>query len=274
MEGLVLTIGATGRAAGLVVPALAERGARVRALIRDEKKRDTVLQRGANEVVLGDLEDHASIERALEGVTSIFYIPPVGLKDEGLTGLALVEAAERAGVRRFVFSSVIHPTLSVLPNHDMKAPVEEALVASRLEYVLLQPTVFFQNIVPAWPKVKETGVYAEPWNVETRFSRVDYRDVAEVAARAIVDDDLVYGTFELCAEGRLDRRDVAALMSDVLGRPVEAQRTDPATLPKEMAPLRPMYAWYDEHGLLGSAVTLRALLGREPRTLRDFLAAL
>jgi uncharacterized protein YbjT (DUF2867 family) len=51
---------------------------------------------------------------------------------------------------------------------------------------------------------------------------VDYRDVADVAAVAMTGDELSYGTFELCAPGLLDRREVAAIVSDVLGRPIVA----------------------------------------------------
>lgn len=59
----------------------------------------------------------------------------------------------------------------------------------------------------SWPEVRETGVLGEPWSAETRFSRVDYRDVAEVAAIALTDDRLLYGTYQLCADGHLNRHD-------------------------------------------------------------------
>lgn len=56
---------------------------------------------------------------------------------------------------------------------------------------------------------------------------MDYRDVAEVAAIALTEGRLLYGTFELSAEGALNRYDVAALISEVLGRPVTAKKVDP-----------------------------------------------
>jgi uncharacterized protein YbjT (DUF2867 family) len=127
--------------------------------------------------------------------------------------------------------------------------------------------------------VVKTGVLAEPWSLETRHTRVDYRDVAEVAAIALTEDRLVYGAYELCSEGALDRRELAALMSEVLGRKIEA-----AVLPvaKAVEPFEPkrqegmarMFDWYDSHGLLGNALVLRAILGREPRTLRAFIEEL
>ena len=111
-DSTILAVGATGQFAGLVVPELAQRGAKVRGLIRDVKQRDTVLRNGAAEVAIGDLSDRASLDKALKGVDSVFYIAPAFIPDEAAIGKSMVEAAKQAGVRRFVFSSVIDPILS------------------------------------------------------------------------------------------------------------------------------------------------------------------
>jgi uncharacterized protein YbjT (DUF2867 family) len=96
-----------------------------------------------------------------------------------------------------VISGVIHPVQSGLPNHEQKAPVEEAVLNSNLEFIFLHPTVLYQNYTAAWPEIVKTSVIAEPWSNDTRLSRVDYRDVAEVAAIALTEERLLYGTFEL-----------------------------------------------------------------------------
>ena len=277
----ILAVGAAGKFAGLVVPELATRGAKVRGLIRDPKQGNAVLKAGAAEVVVGDLTERASIDAALKGVEAVFYVAPAFIPNEAQIGESMVAAAKQAGVRRFVFSSVIHPILSVLPNHAAKAPVEEAVLASDMEFTFLEPAVFFQNYAAAWPAVVKSGVYAEPWSAETRFSRVDYRDVAEVAALALTEDRLLYGTFELCAEGNLNRKDAAALMSAALGREIKAGNIppkpsapgSPAESPQAAA-MQPMLDWYDHHGLLGNPLILRAILGREPRTLRSYFKEL
>lgn len=227
----VLAVGAAGQFAGLVVPELARRGARVRGLVRDAGQGDTVREHGAAEVAVGDLRDRASLDAALEGADSVFYIAPAFIDDEAEVGKSMVDAAKRAGVRRFVFSSVIHPVIGALANHIDKVPVEEAIIESGMEYALLQPALFFQNFARGWSRVVETGVFAEPWSTETRFSRVDYRDVAEVAAIALTEDRLLYGTYQLCAEGNLDRHDVARLMGEVLGRE-SRQRGSTPTRPR------------------------------------------
>jgi len=145
-------------------------------------------------------------------------------------GEAFVATAIKAGVRRLVFSSVIHPVLRGLPNHVLKVPVENAVLESQLEYTFLHPTVLFQNYASAWAGIVKTGVVAEPWSNDTRFSRVDYRDVAEVAAKALLEDQLLYGTFELCAEGWLNRHDVAALIGEALGRTIASAKQEIAAL--------------------------------------------
>lgn len=274
MSGKILAIGAEGSSAGLVVPALAARGAEVRGLIRDRHSADRVRKAGAAETIVGDLNDPASIERAFEGITSAFYIAPAFLKNEAEIGQQVVAAAMKAGVRRFVFSSVIHPVLSGLVNHAAKAPVEEAVLNSGMEYSFLHPALFFQNFSPGWAQIVETGVLAEPWATETGFSRVDYRDVAEVAAIALTEDRLFDGTFELCAGGALDRHQVAQLIGAVLDRPIAAQTTDPATLGVTAKPMLAMFEHYNRHGLRGNSRTLTAILGREPRTLCSFFEEL
>jgi len=279
----ILAVGAAGKFAGLVVPELVKRGARVRGLVRDAKDRKSVIKSGAAEVAVGDLNDRVSLNAALKGVDSVFYIAPAFIPNEIAIGKGMVEAAQRAGVRRFVFSSVIDPIISALVNHSAKGPVEEAILTSNMEYTFLHPTLFYQNYAEGWPAVMSTGTYAEPWSAETRFSRVDYRDVAEVAALALTEDRLIFGTFELCAEGHFNRKDVAALMSEVLGRTIEAASPVQGRIPKSSkgadaqkkpSPLKAMFDWYDARDLVGNPLILRAILRREPRTLRAYFEEL
>lgn len=212
-----------------------------------------------------------------------FYISPVYQEDEAGMGRSFVAAAKAAGVRRIVFSSVIHPVIGALQNHIQKVPAEEALVESGMEFTILLPAVFYQNFVAAWPAVAKTGVFAEPFSAAARISRVDYRDVAEVAAVALTGNHLPNGTFELCADGGMDRGEVAAAMAEVLNRPIEAAAPDfdtwaaQAKLPyddEQKREVKTMYDYYDRYGLVGNPLTLPMVLGREPRSIRQFFADL
>lgn len=272
-ESPTLVVGAGGAAAGLVVSRLVARGSRVRALVHRPDQIERVRREGAGEVIVGDLADASAVEQALRGVRRAFYLAPAFIDDEALIGERFVEAARRGGVERIVFSSVIHPSLDLV-NHAAKRPVEQALYDSGLEYTVLQPALFFQNFAAGWAATVASGVYAEPWAASSRFSRVDYREVAEVAAIALTSDDLVGGTFELAAEGQLDRMDVVGLMSEAAGTTIRAG-TVPATAVAGAPPgLRAMFAHYDHAGILSSPITLRAILGREPRTLLEYFREL
>lgn len=269
----ILAFGAAGPIAGLVLPELARRHADVRAFVR-EHQAPIARRNGALEVAIGDLTDADSVREALSGISNVFYIAPLFLPDQAAVGQRIVAQAIKAGVKRIVFSSIIHPVLSALPNHTAKALVEEAILDSDLEYTFLHPAILFQNYADAWNNIVETGVVAEPWSNETRHSRVDYRDVAEVAAMALTEDKLVNGTFELCADETLNRHDVAALLSEVTGRNIEARRVDAEAFGRFADLLRPMFEHYDRYGLRGNALTLRTILGREPRTLRAYFEEL
>jgi len=118
---LILAMGAAGKFAGTVVPELTKRGAKVRRLVRNSDEIDAVKVVGADSVIVGDLTDAASVRRAMEGVDRVSYIALAFLPNEAEVGVAVVGAAEDAGVRRLVFSSVIHPVLGELANHAAEA---------------------------------------------------------------------------------------------------------------------------------------------------------
>jgi uncharacterized protein YbjT (DUF2867 family) len=269
-----LAFGASGHVAGLVAAALAERKVALRGFVKDEAGAERAKANGVGEIFVGNLTDSAMLNSVLEGIERVFYIAPAFMPQEAETGVRLVEACVAAGVKRFVFSSVIHPVLSSLSNHAAKAPVEEAVLDSGMEYTFLHPGLFFQNYEGSWRKIAQIGQLAEPWSSETKFSRVDYRDVAEVAAIAITEDRLLHGTFELCADGWLDRHDVARLAGEALGQEIKAVRIDPDTLDDDTKPMRPMFEHYDRVGLCGNSLTLRAILGREPRSLKAYFEEL
>jgi uncharacterized protein YbjT (DUF2867 family) len=278
----VLVVGATGRFAGLVVPELIRRNASVRALIRDPANAEKARRLGASEVVTGNLRSPQSLEIAVEGVAGVFHIGPAFAPDEAAMGVALVEAAARAGVRKFVFSSVIQPTNTRLKNHASKVPVEDALYSTNMEYTILHPANFMQNIAAAWPSVVRDGIFSEPFPKTAKLARVDYRDVAEVAAIALTEARLSYATLELCA-GMHSREEIVSMMGEELGRPISAgeQTFDEwaanARLPyddRQLQLLAKVHEHYAKYGLGGNSLTLRCALGREPRSLRSFIREL
>jgi uncharacterized protein YbjT (DUF2867 family) len=279
----VLMIGATGRFAGLVVPELIKRGVWIRALVRSREAERTARDRGVDETVIGDLEDARGLISAAVGADGVFHIGPAFHPRESAMGVTMVNAAKAAGVRKFVYSAVIHPSLSKLTNHAAKRPVEEALYESGMTFTILQPASFMQNVEVDWPRILETGEYALPYSQRAKVCYVDYRDVAEAAALAFVTDRLDNGTYELSAPGMFSRIQVAGMISEALGRRIEASRidfdewADGAGLPEgpQRRGIQRLYANYDQYGFHGgNGLVLRSALGREPRALRQYFREL
>jgi uncharacterized protein YbjT (DUF2867 family) len=275
----VLMVGATGRHGQWVLGALADRGVSVRALVRNQERAQAASDSGAQETVVADLKRPATLTGAMAGVDGVFHIGPGQSPAEADMGIAMVQAARAAGVRKFVLSGVIHPSISALSNHTAKLPVEDALYTSELDFTVLQPARFMQMLEDYW--IVEHDQLAMPYSTSSRMCWVDYRDVAEVAALAMTDTTLSYGTFELCAPGLIDGDGTAAILSEVVGRPITAVQTpidefaaQPAEGPRRDG-FRRMMIHYDRHGLPGgNALVLRAILSREPRTLTDYFREL
>jgi uncharacterized protein YbjT (DUF2867 family) len=157
------------------------------------------------------------------------------------------------------------------------------LFASGMEYTILHPANLFQNLLASWRSIVETGVYAEPNPVYRKLARVDYRDVATVCAIAFTGDSLAFGSFELCSEGMLTRQEIGAMAGELLDRPVVtreigfadwAARVELPYGEREQAILARIHAHIGQHGMSGNPLTLRAILGRPARTMRQFVEEL
>jgi NADPH:quinone reductase len=122
-----------------------------------------------------------------------------------------------------------------------------------------------------WNEVLECDRFSLPYSKQAKASYVNYRDVAEVAAIALTEEKLDYGTFELCAPGMVNRVELAAMMSEAIGHPVEAgepsfyEWAQVAHIPADSSrgeAMSKMYADYDRYGFPGgNALVLRAILG-------------
>ena len=274
----VLAIGATGFHGGMVLDELLSRGVTVRALARNEERAALARTRGAHEVAIGDLRDEASLRAAVNGVDGVFHLGPAFVPNDAQMGLSMVRAARDAGVRKFVFSGVIHPSITALTNHAAaKLPVEEALCGSGMEFTVLQPARFMQNLRWSLNEILTAGKITVPYSVTSKMCWVDYRDVAEVAARALTGAELDFGTFELSSAGALDTNQTAELVGALLNRPVVAEQISRDAYAAQIydgamreGMLR-MLAYYDEFGLAGgNGLVLKSILGREPRTVTDY----
>jgi NAD(P)H dehydrogenase (quinone) len=275
----VLVTGAGGKTGRAVIAALAARGAGVRALVRDPDRHADLVDLGRDvEVVRGDQREVDDLHAALEGTGAAYAVAPNVSPHERAMTLAMLAACRAAGVDRLVLHSVVHPQLRAMAHHADKALAEELVVESGLRWTILQPNAYLQNLAGYLDELR-AGAYRVPYAVDRGLAMVDLRDVAEVAARCLVDDLGVHATFELSGPAEVSPEEVAALAGERLGTEVFARRQDPDDWAAEHEELDPetrqrllaMFRHYDEHGSPGDATVLAALLGRTPRGLRGYL---
>lgn len=140
-----LVTGATGYIGGHLVPELLGRGHKVRAMARKPAKLDDAPWRDQVEVVAGDLTKADSLVSAFEGMDVVYYlVHSMGtskdfVAEEKQSAHNVVDAAKRAGVRRLVYLSGLHPESKNLSRHlKSRTEVGEILIDSGIETVVLQ----------------------------------------------------------------------------------------------------------------------------------------
>lgn len=280
---LILVTGASGRTGRACVARLIEKGARVRALVRREDAAAQLRTAGVAETIVGDMFAPDVIARALDGAGQALHIcPPMHPQEDALAGL-MIEAAKRAGLRRFALWSVLHPHIDV-PHHRRKQKAEAALIDSGLAFTILQPGRYMQHLESIWPQVRAAGVHAFPFSTGSRFSLAHLDDLACAAANVLTADGHENAIYELAGPQALSQEDCARIISDVLQAPVRAQATPldaflakarAAGLPEwRIETLAAMNRHYDAHGLAGNGNVLGWLIGRAPRTFRDYVREL
>src|SRR5690606_34210295 len=98
-----------------------------------------------------------------------------------------------------------------MPHHWNKLRVEAWLFESGLDYTILQPAAYMQNVLGNWRRLIEEGVYAVPYPAETRMSLVDLQDVAEVAATVLTDPGHTGAIYELAGPEALTQTQIATI---------------------------------------------------------------
>jgi uncharacterized protein YbjT (DUF2867 family) len=277
----ILVTGAAGKTGLAVVAALAGRHRPVRAAIRRPAQRPAVVEAGATEVAVADIEDRGELARVMAGCRAVYYICPNMHPEESRLGREAVVAALEAGVERFVYHSVLHPLTEAMPHHWGKLRVEEALVESELEWTVLQPAPYMQNLLSGWEGIVEEAHYRVPYPVSSRMSLVDLGDVAEAAATVLIGSGHAAATYPLAGTEPLDQEEVAAVLGHEVGRPVRALQTPRGDVESSLRAaglgayaretLWAMFDYYGRFGLRGNSNILTWLLGRPPTSLATFV---
>ena len=276
---MILLTSAGGKTGRAMISTFAAAGEKVRAVMRREDADKDLMALGAVEVVHADLMDAAAMADAAKGCRAIYYICPNMTEQEQALGENIIAAAKAAEVDRLVFHSVLHTQVQALQHHWNRLFVEEAILESGVPYSILQVGSYYQNMLPGWAKMKETGIHAMAYEVEAPMSLVDLGDVADAAVKVLNDPGCANGIFEICGPV-ITLPEKAEILSDVLGQPIEARKLPADDAVAHAAHMgvgefgqdcmRRMFAHYDIHGLVGSARVLEWIIGRPPVDFETF----
>ncbi len=275
-----LVIGGTGTVGSQVVRELLKQNQSVRVLITSPEKASLLPE--SVEPVIGNLNLPATLPLAFEGVDRVFLINRQSLT-EVAQGAYAVAAAKRAGVRKIVYQSIHNVrTGAHVPHIGTKISLENIIVRSGLDYTFVSPNNFFQNDLWFRNDIVNRGIYPQPIG-GIGLNRVDVRDVAEVAAKALISDAYVGMNIPLAGPDALTGEDTARILSSTLGYQVTYGGDDLASWAEDakgwlidwwVADWVKMYELFQAKGMVASAEDLALLtqvLGRAPRSYADFV---
>jgi uncharacterized protein YbjT (DUF2867 family) len=221
----MILITTAGKVGAETARLLAQRGEPVRVLVRDPEKATALAQAGA-EVTQGDLEVPATIDAAMQGVSTVVLVSPAIPAQE----LNVVASAVRAGAEHVVKITSKASADSPIARRRGQAEIENGLIASGLGYTLLRNNAYMQNFIMAAPSIAKTSSFGSAAR-DGRVGMIDTRDVAAVAAEiAAAPAPHARKTYWPTGPEAITFSDAAAVLSGLLGRPVTFQ---PLTLEEQ-----------------------------------------
>ena len=221
-----------------------------------------------------DFGDAATFGPVLEDARSHFLIRPPAISRVGPTLNRSVEA----GVKHVVLSSVAGAESDhIVPHHR----VEKHLLASGLEWTMLRPGFFSQNIGSAYRQdiVEDDRIFIPAGEGQVAF--IDARDIGKVAALVLTQEGHRGQAYHLTGPQAMTIDEVAAVMSDVLGRPIRYELASALGYFRHLRRQGLVVAQAAVQAILhvglrkGDAEpvtdTVERLLGRPARTVREYV---
>ncbi|HWZ97702.1 MAG TPA: SDR family oxidoreductase [Candidatus Dormibacteraeota bacterium] len=276
---MILITGASGSVGREVVREMMKTGGEFCAMFRSKEEAAKAPQ--GVKTVIADFADAGSLQRALEGVESVFLVcSPVQQLVE-LEG-NMIEECKKAGVKKIVLNSALGAGDCGKSFPSWHRKVEDKLEASGVEFVFLRPNGFMQNILAFLaPSIKAQGAFYDAMG-NAKTSYVDVRDVGAVAARTLTAAGHSGKIYELNGPEALTQDEIAKRISEKSGRVVSHVNIPREAHQKAMLDLG-MPEWQvkalielQDYYVSGRAATVdgvvEKLLGRPARTMDAFLA--
>ena len=252
----VLVTGATGQQGGAVARELLSSDKyRVRAMTRkpDSEKARSLAAQGA-EIVQGDLDDEASLDKALAGVWGTFAVQntwEAGVEKEEEQGKRFAKAAKRAGVQHFVYTSVGSADRKTgIPHFENKARVEETIRGLGFpSHVVIRPVFFMENLASPWFKPAiDQGQLMIGMKPETRLQMIAVDDIGKYGKWAFDQYEKLNGRAIDIAGDAHTMPETARILGKAAGRPVEFVPVPIEEVRKFSDDFAKMLEWFDRVG--------------------------
>ncbi len=274
-ERTVLVTGATGKQGGATLRHLAASGGvRLRAMTRkpESEAAKAVAALGA-EIAQGDLDDAASLERALAGCWGAFAVQnswEAGVAREEAQGKRFAEVARREGVQHYVYTSVGSAHLRTgIPHFDNKARVEQAVRGLKFpSHVILRPVFFMENLVT--PSFLQGDKLVTAMRPTTKLQMIAADDIGRFAAQAFLEPDRWRGVEADLAGDAVTMPEAAAAVSELVGRTITFEPIPIDAVRKSSEDFAAMLEWFERVGYSVDIPSLEARWGIRPRTLREW----
>ena len=222
---MILLTGATGKTGSETAKALAARGVKARALVRNAEKGAALAALG-HEVVTGDVTDAGAVQRALAGVDKLLLLLPNGQQQLALEK-QVVDLARAAGVRHVVkMSSMEAVANATAPIPQVHWASEEYIRASGLAWTMIKPNFFMQNFLGSAKSIKENKSFSLPMG-DGKTAMADARDIGAATAEALAGKGHDGKSYEITGPEVLSFHDAAARFSEVLGTKITYVPADP-----------------------------------------------
>jgi uncharacterized protein YbjT (DUF2867 family) len=227
---MILVAGATGLLGSEIVNRLTARGEKVRAMVRATSAPEKVerLQKAGAEIVRADLKEPRSLAAACAGVDAVISTVTTILTSQpgdsfeatdGEGNKSLIDAAQAAGVAKFIFVSFDTSKAVDHPLSNAKQSVEEHLKKSGLEYTILHPSLFFEiwlgPMLFADPVAGTAKVYGKGTD---RIRYIAATDVAEFAVQSLTRPAARNTTVTIGGPEQISQRDAVLIFEEAYGR--------------------------------------------------------
>ena len=208
-----------------------------------------------------DFTDHDALAAAATGVDTIFAMTTpfeAGVDAETAQGLALTQTAKAAGVGHLIYSSVGDADKQTgIPHFDSKYAVEEAIAASGINYTIMAPVFFMDNLMAPFMAPKEDGTLALAMPGDRKLQQVAVADIGAFAAALVERRDEVFGKRYDIAGDELTGHELAAILSESMGRAINYQGFPADAMRAHSEDMALMFEWFQTTGYSADIAGLR-----------------